>query len=75
MEGTPEGSLGTATKSGWINYGIFVEILKLIQKRTCCSRDHSILLLVDNHGSHVTIEAVDYVRDNSVAYLLIYLFK
>lgn len=58
MAGAPEGSLGVATKSGWINSSIFLEVLKHIQKKTSCFKDNPILLLVDNHESHVTIEAV-----------------
>ncbi|XP_073956414.1 uncharacterized protein [Choristoneura fumiferana] len=69
MTGAPEGSLGIATKSGWINSGIFLEVLKHIQKKSSCSKDNPILLLVDNHESHVTIEAVDYARDNGIVYL------
>lgn len=69
MTGAPEGSLGIATKSGWINASIFLEVLKHIQKKSLCSKDNPILLLVDNHESHVTIEAVDYARDNGIVYL------
>lgn len=69
MDGAPEGSLGMATRSGWINTTIFLEVLKHIQKKTLCSKDNPILLLVDNHESHVTIEAVDYARDNGIVYL------
>ncbi|XP_047123036.1 uncharacterized protein LOC124806312 [Hydra vulgaris] len=69
MEGGPEGSLGMATKSGWINSSIFLEVLKHIKLKTCCSKENPILLLVDNHESHVTIEAVDYARGNGIIYL------
>ncbi|KAG5880093.1 hypothetical protein JTB14_011596 [Gonioctena quinquepunctata] len=69
MAGAPEGSLGVANKSGWINSSIFLEVLKHIQKKTSCSKDNSILILVDNHESHVTIEAVDYARGNGIIYL------
>ncbi|KAG5882844.1 hypothetical protein JTB14_022355 [Gonioctena quinquepunctata] len=66
MAGAPEGSLGVANKSGWINSSIFLEVLKYIQKKTSCSKDNPILILVDNHESHVTIEAVDYASDVGV---------
>ncbi|KAG7300114.1 hypothetical protein JYU34_015655 [Plutella xylostella] len=69
MAGAPEGSLGVATKSGWINSSIFLEVLKHIHKKTCCCKENPILLLVDNHESHVTIEAVDYARDNGIIYM------
>ncbi|KAG5861528.1 hypothetical protein JTB14_008829 [Gonioctena quinquepunctata] len=66
IAGAPEGSLGVANKSGWIHSSIFLEVLKHIQKKTSCSKDNPILILVDNHESHVTIEAVDYARDVGV---------
>lgn len=69
MQGAPEGSLGVATKSGWINSVIFLEVLKHIQKKTSCTEENPILLLVDNHESHVSIEAVDYARKNGIVYL------
>lgn len=69
MAGAPEGSLGVATRSGWINSDIFVQVLKHIQKKTSCSKENPILLLVDNHESHVTIEAIDYARDNGIVYI------
>lgn len=69
MTGAPEGSLGVATKNGWITSAIFIEVLKHIQKKSSCSKDNPILLLVDNHESHVTIEAVNYARDNGIIYL------
>lgn len=28
MEGAPEGSTGTANRSGWINFEMFIEVLK-----------------------------------------------
>lgn len=69
MDGAPEGSLGVATKTGWINSNIFLKVLRHIQKITLCTKDNPILLLADNHESHVTIEAVDYARDNGIVYL------
>lgn len=69
MSGAPEGSLGVATKSGWVNSTIYLEVLKHIQKKTSCSKDNPILLLVDNHESHVTLEAVNYARDNGIIYM------
>ena len=69
LVGAPEGSLGVATKSGWINSSIFLEVLKHMKRKTSCSKDNPILLLVDNHESHVTIQAVDYARDNGIIYL------
>lgn len=40
-----------------------------IQKHTLCSKENPILLLCDNHERHVTIEAINYARDNGIVYL------
>lgn len=69
LEGAPDGSLGVATRSGWINSTIFIDVLKHVQKFSLCSKENPILLLCDNHESHVTIEAVNYARENGIVYL------
>ncbi|XP_022834564.1 uncharacterized protein LOC111362220 [Spodoptera litura] len=69
IEGTPEGSLGVATRSGWINSSIFVDVLKHIQKHTLSSKENPILLLLDNHESHTSIDAINYCRNNGIACL------
>lgn len=69
IEGAPEGSLGVATRSGWINSSIFVDVLKHIQKHTLCSKENPILLLCDNHESHISIDAIHYCRDNGIVCL------
>ncbi|KAK9882712.1 hypothetical protein WA026_022763 [Henosepilachna vigintioctopunctata] len=69
LEGAPEGSLGVATRSGWINSNIFVDVLKHIHKHTLCSKENPILLLCDNHESHISIDAINYCRDNGIVCL------
>ncbi|XP_046972441.1 uncharacterized protein LOC124539186 [Vanessa cardui] len=69
LEGAPEGSLGAANRSGWINSFIFVSVLKHIQKHTLCTKDNPILLLCDNHESHVSLEAINYAKENGIIYL------
>lgn len=69
LEGAPEGSLGAANKSGWINSDIFVSVLKHIQKHTLCTKDNPILLLCDNHESHISLEAINYAKENGIIYL------
>ncbi|XP_022909090.1 uncharacterized protein [Onthophagus taurus] len=69
IDGAPEGSLGVATKSGWINSVIFLDVLKHMQRHTVCSKENPILLLCDNHESHVTIDAINYARENGIIYL------
>ncbi|XP_026326754.1 uncharacterized protein LOC113235308 [Hyposmocoma kahamanoa] len=69
MEGAPEGSIGATNRTGWINSEIFVQVLRHIQKHTLSSKENPILLLCDNHESHISLDAIDYARDNGIVYL------
>lgn len=62
LEGAPEGSLGDANKSGRINSDIFVSVFETYPKYTLSTKDNPILLLCDNHESHVSLEAINYLR-------------
>lgn len=48
LNGSPEASLGSANKTGWMITGFFPEVLKHIQKYTSDTKDNKILLLYDN---------------------------
>lgn len=69
INGAPEGSLGLVSKSGWINSKLFIEVLKHIQRHTRCSKDNHILLIMDNHESHISIEAIEYEREHGIVFL------
>lgn len=69
--GAPAGSLGLANnpKSGWMTGPLFLKVLQHIQKATRCSIADKILILMDNHESHCTIDAINYCRDNGIVLL------
>jgi hypothetical protein len=69
MDGAPADSLGLATKSGWMTTVLFVEVLKHLQLFTKCSKEDEILLLMDNHESHISIETIQFCRDNGITIL------
>ena len=48
---------------------IFLEYLKFFVQNTKCSKEKPVLLLIDNHGSHLNIEAIDYARENGIILL------
>lgn len=66
--GAPTGSLGLAnsSKSGYMIGPLFLEVLKHIKKHTRCSVDNKILLVMDNHESHCTLDAVLFAKDNGI---------
>lgn len=66
--GAPPGSLGlvNSPKSGWMTGALFLEVLKHIKKHTGCSKENKIILTMDNHDSHCTLDAVVYAKDNGM---------
>ena len=66
--GAPEGSLGlvNSTKSGWMISGLFLQALEHIKKHTKCSKENKILLLMDNHESHCSLDAILFARENGI---------
>ena len=69
IRGAPVGSIGCATKSGWINEELFVQYLQHLIKHTRCSKEHQILLILDNHESHVSLQAIDMAKENGIVML------
>ncbi|KAG5874586.1 hypothetical protein JTB14_001223 [Gonioctena quinquepunctata] len=70
MYGSVPGAIGRATKSGWMSAEIFVELLGYIKKHTDKKHtDNPMLLLVDNHETHVSLNAINYCRENGIVML------
>ncbi|XP_067939911.1 uncharacterized protein [Watersipora subatra] len=60
MNGTLPGSKGCAVPSGYMNSDLFVnESLPFFKNLTRCTPEKPVLLILDNHSSHVSLEAVD----------------
>lgn len=68
-EGSPMGSIALGNKSGWMTTELFPRVLKHIVNQTRCSEDNKILLLVDNHESHISVEAIRYCKSNGIVLL------
>lgn len=64
--GTPPGTSGNASKSGWINGDIFVDVLEHLKKHTKCSADSPVVLIMDNHESHITINSLEFSKANGI---------
>lgn len=69
LKGAPPGSKGCATPSGWMNGDIFLETLKHFQKHSRSSKEHPVLIILDNHESHTALEAILYCRENGIELL------
>ena len=66
LAGAPPGSHGTCNPSGWSTGEIFLEFLEHFIKHVKPDKESKVLLIMDNHESHVTVEAIYKARDNGV---------
>lgn len=71
MAGATAESLGMVHKSGWMTSNNFLNVMKHFVKYSCSSLDNKSLLIMDNHESHISYDAVQYAKDNGVVILTI----
>lgn len=69
IKGAPPGSVGSAHPSGWSNKIIFLEYLRHFIKHVNCSSNNKVLIILDNHESHVNIEAINLAKQNGIVLL------
>ena len=62
----PVDCIGTTHPSGWMTHDNFLKFLEHFVKHTRASKEKKLLLLLDNHESHLHI---DILRDNGVVML------
>jgi len=65
----PPGSIGDANPTGWMTEKHFVKFTKHFVYHARPSKERPVLLLLDNHISHLCIEALDYLKQNFVTVL------
>ena len=71
MNDAPLGAKGCVSTSGWTDGGIFVEWLNRFQKTTNASSENKVILILDNHTSHVFLAAINFARKNGIIMLSI----
>ena len=71
IRGGPVGSIGGATRTGWINTETFVGYMDHFIHHTRCTPERKVLLILDNHEAHISLAAVDKAKANGVALLTI----
>lgn len=69
INGSPPGSIGAAHQSGWMTKENFLKYLEHFVCHTKCSPESKVLLLLDNHESHLSIQAIEYARDHGIVML------
>ena len=66
LKGAPTGTKGDANPSGWINTEIFLKWFDHFVEYGHPSKDHPLLLIMDNHKTHISIELMDKAKDSNV---------
>lgn len=69
LNGGPPGTEGAANPSGWMNCDIFIQYMNHFIKHVHPSNASPVLLLLDNHCSHVSIETIDLAKANGIVLL------
>lgn len=69
LYGAPAGSLGLSSRNGWMTAELFVRVLEHLVKTSSCSTMNKILLIMDNHVSHVSIEAINFAKVHGIVML------
>lgn len=65
----PPGSVGCGNGSGWMQEEDFLIFLNHFVKQTKVSPDKKVLLLLDNHSSHLSVKAITYCKENGIVLL------
>ncbi|XP_047118526.1 MFS-type transporter clz9-like [Schistocerca piceifrons] len=65
----PVGSIGTTSPSGWMQEESFLVFLQHFKKLSNASQTHKVLLLLDNHSSHIHINTLDFFKENGITLL------
>ncbi|XP_046659128.1 jerky protein homolog-like isoform X1 [Homalodisca vitripennis] len=69
IKGAPPGTMGAAHMTGWSTSEKFLEYLNHFIYHVKPSPEEKVLLLLDNHETHVTIEAIDVCKSNGIVLL------
>lgn len=66
IDSAPLGTLGIFQESGWMTIESFIKWLKHFTNYVKPSKANKVLLLLDGHISHKSLDAVNFARDNGI---------
>lgn len=66
LNGAPPSSLGLSYQSGWMTSDNFLHAMQHFIKHSKASVDNPVLLILDNHESHLNINVIDEAKNNGV---------
>ncbi|KAF8795202.1 hypothetical protein HNY73_003077 [Argiope bruennichi] len=67
--GAPTGSTGCCNPSGWMKEERFMRFAEQFVLCTKSTKERATLLLMNNHDSHLSISAFNYLKANGVVVL------
>jgi hypothetical protein len=65
----PVGCKGGSNPSGWMTEELFIDFLKHFHNHVKSTKKKSCLLLLDNHSSHLSIEGLNFAKENGIVML------
>ncbi|KAG1714542.1 hypothetical protein GQR58_001134 [Nymphon striatum] len=69
LHGAPPGSIGAAHQSGWMTAETFPMFMRHFVAHVNCTQNNKVLLILDNHDIHISLDVIDYARANGVVLL------
>ena len=66
LRGSPAGTIGACSQNGWIDCDLFVKWMKHFIKCVKASQTDKVLLILDGHCSHKSLDVTDQARANGV---------
>ena len=69
VNGAPPNSIGAAHPSGWMTAENFLKYMKHFVRHVRYSQEETVLLILDNHESHLSIEVMEFAKENGVIML------
>lgn len=71
LKNAPIGSDGAANPSGWMTSNIFLEFLKHFFKHAQPTPQNPVLIIMDNHETHISVDALNFAKMNGIILLTI----
>lgn len=69
LKGAPNGTIGTTSPNGWITTELFIHWLKHFISYTNPTPEMPVLLIMDNHNSHLSLGVIRLARESNVVLL------
>lgn len=71
LNGAPPGTIGAANLSGWSNEEKFLEYMNHFIKHVKPSKENPVLVVFDNHESHISIPVIELAKSHGIVLLTI----